>query len=377
MHLRRLPVVLTALLLAATVSAQTDRTDDFVKAQLDEFHLPGMSVAVIRNGEIVKADGYGFADVERKIPATRNTVYKIGSVSKQFLAAGIMTLVQDDRIRLDDPVAKYLEDTPPSWASITVRHLLTHTSGLVRESPAFDWSVDRSDRDLVAAVHRVPLRFTPGDKWEYCNVGYFALADIIRIVTRQPWTEYLHQKIFAPAGMTATVPTNTTVSVPNRAVGYTGNDNRRKADEWRALRASGAFLSTVTDLAKWDALLHTNTILSDASRREMWTQVRLNDGKTAPYGLGWHVQSSGRRRRIWHGGGLPGFTSHFVRFVDDGLTVVVLANGDDSDMASIANGIASLYLPASTPAASRHKPCVTGVCASHRTRSVLSAASGR
>jgi CubicO group peptidase (beta-lactamase class C family) len=191
----------------------------------------------------------------------------------------------------------------------------------------------------------VPLRFQAGDKWEYSNSGYVALAEIIRSVAGQPWTEYLQQKIFAPAGMNATLPTNTTASVPNRALGYTGDDNQRKADEWRALRASGAFLSTVLDLAKWDALLYTDRILSDTARRQMWTAVRLNDGKTAPYGLGWHVESLRGRLKIWHGGGLPGFTSHFARFVDDGLSVVVLTNGDDGDVGSIANGVAALYLP--------------------------------
>jgi CubicO group peptidase (beta-lactamase class C family) len=173
-----------------------------------------------------------------------------------------MLLAQDKRLSLGDSIRKYLENL--------------------------------SAAELLSAAHKVPLRFTPGEKWEYSNTGYVALAEIIRVVAAKPWTEYLQQKIVGPAGMHVTLPTNTKAAVPNRAVGYGGRDNERKVDEWVALRASGAFLSNVLDLAKWDAL--------------------------------------------------PGFTSHFVRYVNDGLTVIALSNGDDSDMGSIANGVAALYL---------------------------------
>jgi D-alanyl-D-alanine carboxypeptidase len=345
---RRIAICVVALCLATGTVARADPADDFVKAQIDKFSLPGLSLAVVRNGEIVKAEGYGLADRDGEIPAMPETVYKIGSVSKQFVATGIMLLVQEKRIGLDDPISRYLDKTPSSWAAITIRHLLAHTSGLVRESPAFSPNRNTSDAELVAAVRTVPLRFAPGEKWEYSNTGYVALAEIIRIVTEQPWPEYLHEKIFVPAGMTATLPTNTTAAVANRAAGYTGTDNKRKATEWVALRASGAFLSTVLDLARWDALLFTDKILRDAARREMWTPVRLTGRSTAAYGLGWHVDSTRRGRRIWHGGGLPGFTSHFVRYMDDRISVIVLSNGDDSDMGSIANGVAALYLQIGT-----------------------------
>ena len=342
---RRCIAVLVFSCVCATAVAYADPTDDFIKEQLAEFELPGLSLAVVKNGVIVKAEGYGLADRDRKIPAARDTVYKIGSVSKQFVAAGIMLLAQDKRVSLDDRLTTYLQGAPASWSAITIRHLLTHTSGLIRESPAFSFSKHQSEAELLRATHTVPLRFTPGEKWEYSNTGYVALADIIRIAAGQPWTDYLHQKIFAPAGMTVTVPTNTTASVPDRAQGYGGSDNKRKVNEWVALRASGAFLSNVLDLAKWDALLYSDTLLTERSRRQMWAKVNLNDRSTAPYGLGWHVDLGvGRRQRVWHGGGLPGFTAHYVRYLDDKLSVIVLSNGDDSDMGAIANGVAAIYL---------------------------------
>ena len=345
MHRRRLPLVIAMLVVAVTASTLADQTDDYIKAQIDQFHLPGLSVAVVQNGKIVKAAAYGFSDRERRTTAAPETVYKIGSVSKQFIATGIMLLVQDGRLAVEDRISRYLEGTPPAWEPITIRHLLTHTGGILRESPAFDpWKV-QSDADVVKAAYGVPLRFPPGTKWEYCNTGYFALAQIITRVAGKPWQQFLEERVFRPAGMSMTAPTNVTPTLPNRALGYTGNDNQRIADDWRALRPSGAFLSTVLDLAKWDALLYTETILTEATRRQMWTPARLNDGTTVDYGFGWAVRTLNGRRVVSHGGGLPGFVSHFVRFVDDGLTVAVLTNGDDADIGSIAMGVAMLHLP--------------------------------
>ena len=169
---RSIPIFVLALVLTATSVARADPADDYLRAQMNDFHLPGLSLAVIRRGAIVKAEGYGLADRDRKIPATRDTVYKIGSVSKQFIATGIMLLVQENRMALDDPITKYLDGIPASWASITVRHLLTHTSGLLRESPAFSPFTNRPDADLIRALHAAPLRFRPGAKWEYSNSGY-------------------------------------------------------------------------------------------------------------------------------------------------------------------------------------------------------------
>jgi CubicO group peptidase (beta-lactamase class C family) len=343
-------IVLGLLLSFATV-AQADPVDDYVARQMKEFHLPGLSLAVVKDGKVVKAQGYGMADVRRGVPVTPETVFKIGSVSKQFIATGVMLLVRDARVALDDPIVKYLDAPPESWKTITIRHLLTHTAGLVRESPGFDANRTQSDADVLRAAYAVPLRFAPGEKWEYSNVGYYALAETIRRVSGRSWPDFLAEQIFKPAQMDTTFTTNTKQIVANKAIGYTGNDNARVADDWIALRPSGAFLSTVLDLAKWDALLYTDRILTESERRQMSTPVRLNGGTTAPYGFGWHVDTVGGRlepqRRVWHGGGLPGFSAQFVRFPDAGVTVILLANGDDVDTASIANGLAALYyLPA-------------------------------
>jgi len=346
MQLRSRVVLHLALFLAASTVARADQVDDHVKRQMDYYKLPGLSLVIVKDGAIVKVAGYGLADRKSGEPVTPDAVFKIGSVSKQFIATAVMLLANERRLDIDDPVSTYLEATPNTWAPITIRHLLTHTAGLVRESPAFDAQKHVPDAELIRAVYSVPLRFTPGSKHEYSNAGYYVLADIIRIVSRQPWAEFIDQRVFRPAGMSMTAPTNITPTLPNQVVGYTGNDNARVADDWVALRPSGAFLSTALDLAKWEALLYTDAVIDEATRRQMWTPVRLNDGSSAPYGFGWHVDTAGGHRRVWHGGGLPGFSAQYVRFPDERLTVILLANGDDVDTASMANGLAALfYLP--------------------------------
>ena len=336
---------LALLLLIAPVLARADKTDDFVIAQLKRQNIPGLSLAIVKDGKIIKAAGYGVANLKFNTAATPETVYKIASVSKQFIATGIMLLVQEGRLGLDDPVSNYLEGTPATWKAITIRHLLTHTSGLVREAPGFDPFKIQSDVDVIKSAYPLPLRFAPGTREEYGNLGYFALAEIIRKVSGRPWIEYLSEMVFKPAGMQTTYPTNTTVSLPNMAKGYVDNDKLLDAKDWPALRPSGAFFSTVLDLAKWDGILYTDRILSDSTRQQMWTPATLNDGTSYPYGFGWEIGSFRHRKLVHHGGGMPGFRSEFARFVDDRLTIIFLMNLDDVDRLSILYGLAALYLP--------------------------------
>ncbi len=344
------------MLFAATVPAQADKTDDFIKAEMQRQNIPGLSLAVIKDGRIIKAEGYGLANIKLKIPARPETVYRIASVSKQFIATGIMLLVQEGQLNLDDPIGKYLEGTPATWKGITIQHLLTHTSGIVREAPGFHSRKVQSDADVIKSAYPLPLQFAPGEKHQYSNLGYFVLAEIIRKVSGRPWTDYLSEKVFKPSGMNTTYPTNTKESVPNHASAYIDNDKLQEVDDnWPALRPSGAFLSTVLDMAKWDAVLYTDKILSDSTRRQMWTPVTLNDGTSHPYGFGWQLGEFRGRKLVHHSGGLPGFRAKFARLVNERLTIIVLMNLDDVDVDSIVYGIAALYLPAPAPSRTRQQ----------------------
>jgi len=336
--------MLTATLVFLVCSSlRADTVDDYVRAQMIWEQIPGLSIAVVRDGKVIKTEGYGFANLETSTVATPETVYRIGSVSKQFLAAGMMLLVQEGKVGLDDPVSKYL-DTPATWKEITVRRLLTHTSGIVRESPVFDSMKVQSDMEAIKATFSLPLRFVPGSKWEYSNMNYYCVAEIIRKVTGASWSEFIAERIFKPVSMMSTRTTTVTEIVPNRASGYaTTEEGLRNAEVWNALRPSGAFMSTVSDLVRWDATLYTDHILNAESRKAMWTPVRLNDGESYPYGFGWIVNDVNGHRRIRHSGGVPGFVAEFSRFPDDRISVILMANIQNRDLSDLAAKVAGYY----------------------------------
>lgn len=342
-----LALALTSAIVAPLqrASAQADRIDSLINAEMKRQNIPGLSLAIMKNGEIIKAQGYGFANIKSRTPVTPTTVFKIASISKQFIATGIMLLSQDGRLSVEDPINKYLPDLPPAWRPITIRHCLSHTAGLVREGPAFDAIRPQSDITVIRSAYSVPLRSQPGAKYEYSNLGYFILGEIISRVAGQSWADFIAERVFEPSSMNATYPTNTKVVIQNRAQGYVDNDKWNDAGEWLALRPSGAFLSTVLDMAKWDAVLYTDRVLTAASLREMWTPVKLNDGTTHPYGFGWQLGSRNGRMMVFHGGGGPGARTMFARFVDDRLSIIILANLDDIDIDAILEIVAGHYLP--------------------------------
>jgi CubicO group peptidase (beta-lactamase class C family) len=331
-------------------AALADNVDDYIKAEMQRKHIAGLSLAVVKAGKILTARGYGLANVETNTPATPETVYRIASISKQFLAAGIMLLAQDGKLRLDDKISNYLGGTPETWKDITIRHLLTNTSGLVEDPPVFEPFKKQADADVVKSAYSTKLLFMPGEKWSYSNLGYFAIGEIIRKVSGKPWSAFVTERLFLPARMAATRITTTTDIVPNRASGYDWNNGKlENAENWVAVRPSGAFLTTVLDMAKWDAALYSEDILSSTIREQMWATVRLNNGKTHPYGLGWFLDPWQGHKRVHHGGGMPGFLSAFERFVDDKLTVIVMMNTTSGDPGKIARKVAGFYVPALAP----------------------------
>lgn len=334
------------LLVPVAPAQKADEVDVFIQAEMQRLNVPGVAVAVVKNGKPIKVKGYGLANVETKTPVTNETVFKIGSISKPIIAMGVMSLVEEGKIALDDKVSKYLEGTPETWKDITVRHLLSHTSGIVREAPGFDPAKIQPDADVVRSAYPAPLVFTPGEKYQYCNVGYFALAEIIRKVSGKPWSEFLAERIFKPLGMNTARTTTFDEIIPNRANGYSFADNKLSNSEvYLALRPSGAFLATIDDLVKLEEALNGKTFLKPETRTTMWTPFKFNDGKDSQYGLGWTIDQVNGRKRIGHGGSLNGFRSNFARFVDDGLTVIVLSNLAQFDPAGLSRGIAAKYVP--------------------------------
>lgn len=342
-------IIFLQLTFVFNASAQADKVDDYIKAEMQKRNLPGLALAVVKEGKIIKIKGYGLANVETNVPVTTETVFKIGSVSKPIIAEGIMMLVEEGKISLDDKISKYLENTPDIWKDITVRHLLSHSSGIVREAPGFNPNKIQPDADVIKTAYNEPLRFTPGEKYEYCNVGYFSLAEIIHKISGKSWGDFLAERIFKPLEMNVTRTTNFAEIIPNRANAYSfQNGKLQNAEVYLALRPSGAFLSTVSDLAKFEAALYSSKFLKPETRKTMWTPFKFNDGKDSVYGLGWRIDEVKGRKQIHHGGSLNGFKSEFARFPDDKITIIVLTNLNEVQPSEIAVGVAGFYIPALT-----------------------------
>lgn len=326
------------------------RVDAYVGSEMTRQGLVGLSVAVMREGKIVLERGYGFANLEHQVLATPATVYQSGSLGKQFTAAGIMLLVQDGKLRLEDSVPRFFPEAPAAWNAVTVRQLLTHTSGAGDYPDDFDYRHDYSEAEMRALVLSRPFTFAPGTDWQYSNMGYVLLGLIIREVTGGFYGDFLQARIFRPLGMTTTRIITEADLVPNRAAGYRRVEGVLKNQEWVSpvvnTTADGSLYLTVRDLARWDAALYGTTLLSRESLAAIRTPVRLADGRTRPYGFGWRVGTANGHAIMAHGGSWQGFQTAIVRYPDDRFTVAVLANLAGAEPGTIAQGIAALWDPA-------------------------------
>jgi CubicO group peptidase (beta-lactamase class C family) len=358
------PVVARAQVSASDDAKVSEKVDAYVAAEMRAEKIPGLALAIVRDGRTIKSLGYGLANLELDVPVKPETIFQTGSVGKQFTATAVMMLVDGGKIHLDDPIRKYLPGSPATWKNITVRNLLTHTSGihdyetesLKKKGTAFiNLRNDYTEDELFRKFSGLPLDFPPGSKWNYSNSGYVILGILIHKVTGQFYGDVLQERIFRPLGMTSTRIISEDDIIPNRAAGYRLVNGEIKNQEWVSptlnTAADGALYTDVVDMAKWDAALYTEKLLKKGSLNQMWTPVRLNDGKTAGYGFGWDVTSVNGHRLIEHGGAWQGFTTQISRYVDDKFTVIVLTNLDSehSDPDKIAHKVAAIYNPALTP----------------------------
>jgi CubicO group peptidase (beta-lactamase class C family) len=357
-HARALGVITrlasTLILLGATAAAQstgthTDAIDQYVNGEMQRQHIPGIALLVSREGKTVRAQGFGLANVEHQVPVRPETIFQSGSVGKQFTATAIMMLVEEGKLRLDDPITKFFKDAPPAWKQVTVRHLLSHTGGFTDYPKDFDFRKDYTEDQLLKIIEGVPLAFTPGSKWSYSNLGYATLGFLIHRVTGKFYGDFLQVRIFGPLGMQTTRIISEADIVPNRAAGYRLVKGELKNQEWVSptlnTTADGSLYFSILDLAKWDAALYTEKLVKRSSLEQMWTPVNLNNGKpnSDHYGFGWFIENDHGHRVIRHGGSWQGFKSHIARYVDDKLTVVVLLNLADADPGKIAEHVAALY----------------------------------
>jgi CubicO group peptidase (beta-lactamase class C family) len=337
------------------LSAQVDRV---VEAERKAQQIPGTSLAVCHDGKLVKASGYGLANVELDVPVTPETIFQTGSVGKQFTSMAVMMLVEEGKIGLDVEVPRYIPESPAGWKEVTVRELLTHTSGIAdyggeedtMANGVINFRKDYTEEELTQAFAKMPMDFAPGAKWKYSNTGYVLLGIIIHRVTGEFYGDFLQERIFRPLGMSSTRIISEADIVPHRSSGYRLVKGVLKNQEWVSpalnTTADGALYTNVLDLAKWDAALDRKLLVKPSSYNAMWTPVRLNDGKTHPYGFGWSLSGAAGNHVVSHDGAWQGFTMSISRHLDERWTVIVMTNldSDNSKPEKIVDEVTKIYL---------------------------------
>lgn len=333
--------------------------DDYIQDMMNKNQIPGLSVAVVQEGEPVLVKGYGLANLEHSVPATEKTVYEIASVGKTFTATVTMMLVKEGVISLNDRITNYLDNPPSAWQSVTIKHILSHQSGIpsYTDAPNY-WDITRLDlskAEILALVADLPLKFKPGEFSAYDNTGYYLLGLMLEKVTGQTYGDLLHKRIFAPLAMNATMMNHPKDIVPHRAAGYRLVNNKLVNKPYYSpsvTYSAGGQISNVEDMVKWELALSHGTLLSQSTLDDMWTPhppTCGDDWEKLRYvaGLGWQVINYDNRRVVGHNGSILGFASNITRFIDDKITVIVFCNLDKiARPDTIAFKIAGYYCPA-------------------------------
>jgi CubicO group peptidase (beta-lactamase class C family) len=336
------------ILLFACHGSRADQVDELVGTEMAAHGIPGLALTVIQNGTSTKTSGYGLANLELNVPVKPETVFEIGSVTKQFTAALVLLLAQDGKLSVDEKIGQYLSSIPDTWRDIKVRHLLTHTSGIKSYTGLDGFELRRhlTQAQFIAAIGAQPLEFQPGQAWKYSNTGFNLLGFIIENVTDKTYWDFLSERILRPLGMTSTTNRLPALIIPNRASGYeqTNHIFINRDYDLTDVFSAGALVSTVGDLAKWNNALDREAVLNTKSKQAMWQPAVLNDGKMTQYGFGWRIEALDGHKNIGHGGSTSGFSATIQRFPDDQLAVIILTNTDEQIATSLARKIARLYL---------------------------------
>lgn len=358
--MRHLAFLTVLVITGSTARAQVDS----LLARWDQLHTPGAAVAVLYNGQVVHKRGYGQASLEHRIPISPKTVFDVASVSKQFTALAIAILAHENRLSLDDDIRRYLPAMPDFGETITIRHLIHHTSGL-RDWPGMLAMAGRSMEDVIAfeeilamARRQTALNFTPGDRYSYSNTGYVLLALIVERVADMSFREYTDRYIFRPLGMLHTwFQDDHEEQVMNRAYGYTFEDGsyRRVGNSLMGL-GSSSLHTTLDDLILWVRNFTTRQVGSDAVHALMKQPGALNGGGSTAYAFGQVVSSFRGLQTISHSGSWAGFRSMLLRIPDHDFSVIVVSNTADISAPQLAHQIAEEYLAAHMEAPAQLPP---------------------
>lgn len=326
---------------------------------------PGAAVIVVKDGKVLFRKGYGMANLELGVPVEPDMVFRLGSITKQFTAVAVLMLAEQGKLSLSDEITKFLPDYPTKGHKITVEHLLNHTSGIKSYTSMPEWLAlwrkDTTVKELIDLFKDQPMDFAPGEKWSYNNSGYFLLGAIIEKASGQTYQDFVEKNIFAPLGMKHSYYDNTSRIIPRRVTGYSkGSEGFRNAAYLSMFQpfAAGSLMSSVDDLALWDAALYTDKLVKQESLKRAWTASLLTNKKSAHYGYGWSLSSYEDRALIEHSGGINGFATYAVRVPDQRTYVAILTNRDWMSPGLVGFKIAALTIgkPFNDPVAIKMTP---------------------
>ena len=347
--------LILALLVVTPAAAQPPAFEKAVDNLFSRWKssTPGCAVGVAVRGKPVLLKAYGMADLEHNVPNTPDTVFESGSVAKQFTAMAIMLLVQDGRLSLDDQVRKHIPELPDYGVPLTIRHMLTHTSGLR------DWGsiasiagAPRTTREYTHAhvldivSRQKALNFPPGTQWSYSNTGFNLAAVIVDRVSGTSFADFSKRRIFEPLGMTSTHwRDDHRRIVPNRAIAYsTAAVGYEIEMPFENVHGNGGLLTTVGDLLKWNENFVTPVVGDAKLLMQMHTVGKYNDGRDLDYGLGLYVRPLDGVKNVYHSGSTAGYRAHLNRFPESHTSVAVLCNASDGEATRAANDVSRLYL---------------------------------
>jgi D-alanyl-D-alanine carboxypeptidase len=326
--------------------------DQRIRADMEVYNIPGVVVGVASRGRLVHWKGYGMANVELSVPASDSTVFEIGSISKEFVSAAVMLLVEEGRLGLDDPIHKHLPELPSEWLGVTVRQLLTHTSGIPDYEEIQTYEAYRfrfTPEEIIRVAHTRPMDFDPGTGYYYSNTGYFLLSLMVERIEGHPLGEVLRGRIFDPLGMHQTRMADPEHIIRHRAAGYwvdyTNRLVNRDATQTSSTLGAGGIVSTVHDMVKWDEALYGTDLLSAESKEAMWTPVILPSGRDTQYGFGWRTGEYEGRWTVGHNGMVAGFVAAFLRIPEEEIAIIVFANRYRASSSRIRDAVLETFLP--------------------------------
>ena len=326
----------------------TSKVDEYMKAVLQVDGFSG-TILVARDGKPIVSRGYGMANIELNVPNTPEKIFRLGSITKQFTGMAIAMLQERGKLSVSDPMCNYFTDCPDIWKPITIKHLLTHTSGITNYTAFPDFAkttvMPVTTTAMADRLKKEKLEFVPGEKMSYSNSGYFLLGNIIEKVSGKSYEDFLQENIFTPLGMKQSGYDDPLRIIPNRAAGYqkqAGKVINASYTDMSVPYAAGSLYSSTGDLLTWDQALYTEKLVTKKALDEIFTPWKGDAG----YGFGWGIGKRFERRQISHGGGIYGFATQIARFPDDRVTVIVLSNVQSAPAGNIANNLSAIVFGA-------------------------------